>query len=175
MVAFLDRLRRARDRMAQAGPPEPPDLATREVHLRYVAGVLAVAALPVAHVLGFAERSEARRRVVGNDVEIEARFPTQLRFKQTAHLRADVTNRAARAQDLEVTIDRAWIEAFDGVTVTPAPAEAWTVRFPDVPPGEARHVVVAAEGEHRGRLDGALLVRAGDEAHEIAFRTFVFP
>ena len=162
---------------APIGAPRAPAGAPRLVLTRKQWVVLPVLALiPLLALAGvFGERT-ASVSATTRSLGVTVTYPARLRYRQTAHLEIAVTSRAAQALDsVRVSLDTAYLAAFVGVHVQPAPVVPYIVSLAHVAPGETRRVEVELGGNKYWRRNATLEVATGDERATVRFSSLVFP
>jgi hypothetical protein len=108
-------------------------------------------------------------------------YPTRLRHLMISSAQVTVRNLSGQTlPELTVEIERAYLEAFGEVGLTPSPetltAGVFAVTFDDVPPGETRLVHLSFRAQDPFGHTGQVSARAegAGEVH-VTLRTFVLP
>lgn len=119
-------------------------------------------------------------RAPGDTFELVVRYVDRLRYNQGGLVEVIVRNTSSEPHSVTVRLDRALLDQFSNVTLTPSADEvsedAYYVTLADVPPGEAREVLIEGEAEQYWRHAGAIQASAeGGEPVTVSLTTFIFP
>jgi hypothetical protein len=139
-------------------------------------GIATMALVPVLAVIGYLDERWATHRTTVGAVEATVEYPTQFRAKLRRPMSVEIANGSGAAvAGVEVAFDVDYLQQFAGVTMTPAPRDAYTVSFTSVEPGERRRIVLHFEGDRVGRHDGRIVIRVANRAATVPVQTTVLP
>jgi hypothetical protein len=157
-------------------PRAPPGAPRFVLTRKQWVGLPVLALIPALALAGvFGERT-ASVSATTRSLGVTVTYPARLRYRQTAHLEIAVTNRAARALDsVHVSLDTAYLAAFVGVHVQPAPVVPFIVSLAQVAPGETRRIEVELSGDRYWQRNATLDIATGDERATVRFSSLVFP
>jgi hypothetical protein len=163
-------------------PPQPPPFQRKIIVARVQAiGVSVLAAIVVAALLGLLGLRPGETQAASGGLEVMVSYPKILRYRTSLPLEVSVKNTGhAALSRVDVRFDRAYIEAFQDVRLTPDPGDVsdrhYTVRLANVPPGESRKVVAWLEAHARGPQRARLQVAAESQpALDLDWTTTVLP
>jgi hypothetical protein len=146
------------------------------VPIQQLIGIATMALLPVLAVIGYLDERWATHRTTVGAVEATVEYPTQFRAKLKRPMTVEIANGSGATLDaVDVAFDVDYLERFAGVTLTPAPRDAYTVSFTSVAPGERRRIELDFEGDRVGRHDGRIVIRVANRAATVAIQTTVLP
>jgi hypothetical protein len=146
-----------------------------------VLGLGLLALVPLLSLLGVFGPARETAGATGDGLALSVSYPTRLRYFTFSSAQVTVQNVSGQAlPELTVEIDRSYLEAFGEVALSPVPetitAEVFEVTFDEVPPGEARVVLISLRAQgllgHAGQVS-AQAEGAGEA--RVTLRTFVFP
>jgi hypothetical protein len=169
--------------------PEPPP-CERRVHLEPLQwlwlGLLLL--IPLLAMLGVLGPRAATATVAAGGVELQVRYPSLLRHGMVHPF--EVAVRSTLATPLPAVtlhLDRAFIDHFSEVDLTPQPAAvtaaSYEIPLGDLRPNETRRVSGYVKGDAYGRRGGVVWATAPTDAasaaevaaRRVAVATFVFP
>lgn len=163
-------------------PPQPPPFQRKIIIGRVQAiGVSLLAAIVVAAMTGALGLRPGETQASGGSLEVQVSYPQILRYGTSMPLEVSVRNTGSAALSrVEVRVDRAYLEAFHDVHLTPDAGEIsdrhYTVKLANLPPGESRKVVAWLEAHERGRQQARLQVAADTQpALDMDWTTTVLP
>jgi hypothetical protein len=146
------------------------------MHRIELVGMLLIATIPVATLLGF--MGPRVDRVSSNDksVRLEVQYPSRMHHQAYEKLTARVVNQSeVSLPQIQLRLTEDYVLAFSEVSFAPPVERAYMVRLLDVQPGESRLVTVEIRaqryGKHRGRV---VAVHDGGEV-AVDLDTFTYP
>lgn len=164
------------------GPPPPPPFQRKIVIEPVQAiGVSVLAAIVVAALTGVLGQRPGQAQASGGGLEVRVDYPEVLRYKNAQPLAISIRNAGtAPVRQVEVRLDRSYLDAFEDVRFTPDAREIGarhvTVVLAEVPAGESRTVLAWLEAHERGRLHARLQVAADSRpALDLDWSTTVLP
>ncbi len=170
------------DRRGHPEPPQPPEIQRKVQFSRtQLIGVPLLMLLPILALFGVFDDSLHTATEQSPGVELMVEYPTRTRYKAPQSLEVSVRNTSAEAlDDVTVTFDRAYIDAFEDVTFTPDVSEisdqVYQVQLDDVPPGDMRRITVDLKPRSYGTQRGTIAVSSTNSGEpQVAVDTFVFP
>lgn len=134
-----------------------------------------------ASLLGFLSIARAPARLddeIYRSGSLEARVhsPRHVREHEPAPIEIAIRNVSERRRDLVVSLSPEWAESLATLDVLPPIDDAWSVRLPDVGPGEERVIALELEAGAPGAIDGEIRVHAaGADALAIPIHEVVEP
>ncbi len=144
-----------------------------------VGGLVALLLLPVGALLGL-DSVQGQGSAGTGDLQLTAEFPRVLRFMKPAAINLGVTNAGdATLQEVTVTIDSSYLDAFTGVTLVPS-AETISdgrllIGLGDIAPGESQRVRVELRANHYWNQPVTFSVASGPEQVSLPAATLVLP
>ncbi|HET6599751.1 MAG TPA: hypothetical protein VFG60_07285 [Burkholderiaceae bacterium] len=169
-------------RASASQPPAPPPFQ-RKIAIDRVqrVGILLLALIPLAAMLGaFGLRSD-ETAASGHGVSLQLRYPALMRYTTSLPLNMRIGNTSGRTlSHLSVRIDTDWLSSFSPSDFTPPVQRVTThyaeLRLPDLAPGDETLVVGMLQGQDRGRHGGRIAIAIGDRvAVQSDVRTIVLP
>ena len=163
-------------------PPESPDLERKlQFYPWQIAGVILIALVPILALFNVFGEALETTSAAGPDLEVSILYPARYRYKMIDPVQISVHNISAQAiPTVTVRIDRAYLDSFSNVTLTPSAktitGEAYEVELTDLKAGETQQVVAEIQAEEYGWHEAVIAtVPEGAEPVEVSIATFVFP
>jgi hypothetical protein len=170
--------RRARATHEHDGLPEPPQVPRRiRLGWTHLTGMALLLAAPVLAAVGVLDPVQHETSATNDQLKLTAHFPARLRYRTNGWVRISVHNRSDRpASKVTVSVDPAYLQAFNPVTLVPSPDRAFETDLGDLRPGETRHIALQLQAEEYGRRRGGVSAAvAGQPPVEVPIGTLVLP
>jgi len=148
---------------------------------RQLLSLALLALAPLLAALGMFGPTRTTTTAEDGALAVSVVYPTRLRYLMLSSIQLTVLNRSSQTlPELTVAFDRAYLEAFGEVALSPAPetvtAGAFLVTFDTVPPGESRLVHLSFRAQDPFGHAGQVIARAGGAGQaQVTLQTFILP
>ena len=156
-------------------PPPPPETRRRaKLYVYQWIGLAVLAVLPVLAGAGVLGESFRTQRLTAGAIDVAVTYSSRLRYWQVNQIEVQVRNTSATALDtVRVSLDSAFALRFANVVSQPGFDSPFEVAV-DIPPRQARVILIEIRADRYGRHSGLLTISAADTAR-VPLAITVFP
>lgn len=137
--------------------------------------------LPLLALSGVFDKRVETVTATASGIELHLDYPARSRFQLNEKLEVQLRNSGPHpVRRLSLNVDREYLKHFSQVQFHPLPAridaDAYTVDFNELAPGETRLLQINLQPKDGGRHPGRVWVHSpGQTTGEVRFSTYIFP
>ena len=162
--------------------PPSPDRIERRLRLTagQLAGVMAIALLPVLAVCGVFGASSGVAVATAVGLELTVEYPRRLRMNVEQFVRITVRNRSdATLDEIRIELDNDYLDAFSDLRFNPPPGvvdiRRHVLTLHGIAPGRERVVSIEVRANRAWLHRGSVVAEAGSAPAGVDISTLVFP